>query len=105
MASHRGQDYPPPNGRYSEGSNHGSYDEKGRPNSRSSNNSKRFIWRMCRLGATMALTIAVLVLTLIILVAGRHGDGNSDLSLITVSTDGADSGYISSVKYLPEAPC
>lgn len=39
---------------------------------------------MCRLGATIALTITALVLTLIILVAGRHGDGSSDLSLITI---------------------
>lgn len=39
---------------------------------------------MFRLGVTLALTITVLVLTLIILVAGRHGDGSSDLSLITI---------------------
>lgn len=46
--------------------------------------SKRSIWRFFRLGASLALTIAALVLTLIILVAGRHGGGSSDLSLITV---------------------
>lgn len=99
------QGYPPHNGRHSEGSSHEAYTEKARPHSQSSNKSKRFIWRMFRLGTTLALTIAVLVLTLIILVAGRHGDGSSDLSLITVSADGADGGYISGVKYLLEPPC
>lgn len=33
----------------------------------------------------MAFTIAALVLTLIILVVGRHGNAGSDLALITVS--------------------
>ncbi|KAL1881210.1 hypothetical protein Daus18300_001061 [Diaporthe australafricana] len=61
-----------------------SYSEKRAHHERDSKKSKRFIWRMFRLGATLALTIAVLVLTLIILVAGRHGDGSSDLSLITI---------------------
>lgn len=45
------------------------------------------MWRVFRLGTSLALTIAALVLTLIILVAGRHGDGGSDLALINVSVD------------------
>jgi hypothetical protein len=77
------QGYPdePYNGRTSGGSTVVVSAEK---ETRAPNRSKRFIWRMTRLGASLALTIAVLVLTLIILVAGRHGDGSSDLSLITV---------------------
>lgn len=47
--------------------------------------SKRYIWRMCRLALSIAMTIAALVLTLIILVVGRHGNAGSDLALITVS--------------------
>lgn len=93
----QGQGYPPYNGRPSEGSNHESYSEKKRPDSQSPNKSKRFIWRMFRLGVTLACTITVLVLTLIILLSGRHGDGSSDLSLITVSAYGVD---ISSVRTL-----
>lgn len=94
---HQGQGYPPYNGRPSEGSNDESYSEKRRPDSQSPNKSKRFIWRMFRLGTTLACTITVLVLTLIILLSGRHGDGSSDLSLITVS---AYVGDISSLKTL-----
>ncbi|KKY35635.1 hypothetical protein UCDDA912_g04416 [Diaporthe ampelina] len=81
---HQGQGYPPRHGWQSEGSTHESYSEKKEPHPKDPNKSKRFIWRMFRLGATLALTITVLVLTLIILVAGRHGDGSSDLSLITI---------------------
>lgn len=47
--------------------------------------SKRYIWRMFRLALSIAMTIAALVLTLIILVVGRHGNAGSDLALITVS--------------------
>lgn len=39
---------------------------------------------MCRLALSIAMTIAALVLTLIILVVGRHGNASSDLALITV---------------------
>jgi hypothetical protein len=46
--------------------------------------SKRHVFRLFRLGASMALTLTALVLTLIILVVGRHGDGAGDLALITV---------------------
>lgn len=60
------------------------YPEK-QPPARDAETSKRYIWRLFRLGASIALTIAALVLTLIILVVGRHGNGGSDLSLITVS--------------------
>lgn len=63
---------------------YGSSPEEHKGRSGSSTNSKRFIWRMFRLGVSLALTITVLVLTLIILVAGRHGDGSSDLSLIRI---------------------
>lgn len=48
--------------------------------------SKRFVWRIFRLGAALTLTLAAFILTLIILVVGRHGSGSSDLSLITVSS-------------------
>ncbi|KAI3394435.1 hypothetical protein diail_2685 [Diaporthe ilicicola] len=81
MNTHHEQGYPPRDGWQSEGSTHNeAYSEK----PRDSNKSKRFIWRMCRLALTLALTIAALVLTLIVLVAGRHGNGSSDLSLITI---------------------
>ncbi|KAJ0119587.1 hypothetical protein J7T55_013790 [Diaporthe amygdali] len=79
------QGYPPQNGWQPEGSTHESYSEKQDPHSQKANKSKRFIWRMFRLGATLALAITVLVLTLIILLAGRHGDGSSDLSLVTIN--------------------
>lgn len=52
------------------------------------------IWRKIRVGAALALTIAALVLTLIILVAGRHGNGSSDLSLLTVSASGGDTSGV-----------
>lgn len=42
------------------------------------------MWRIFRLGTSLALTIAALVLTLIILIVGRHGNAGSDLALITV---------------------
>lgn len=42
------------------------------------------MWRIFRLGTSLALTIAALVLTLIILVVGRHGNAGSDLALITI---------------------
>lgn len=50
-----------------------------------SRTSKRSIWRMIRMGISVALTIAALVLTLMILVIGRHGDAGGDLALLTVS--------------------
>ncbi|POS79680.1 hypothetical protein DHEL01_v201914 [Diaporthe helianthi] len=46
--------------------------------------SKSYVFRMIRLGISVALTIAVLVLTLIILVSGRHGGGANDLSLVKI---------------------
>jgi len=70
--------------RESEEFNSGSpYTEKP-SHTQTSKKSKRYIFRMCRLGASLALTLAALVLTLVILVVGRHGDGAGDLALITV---------------------
>ena len=83
--TNQGQGQQPYYGRPSEGSTAVAYSEKPAQDSKSPDKSKRFIFRMVRLGASLALTIAVLVLTIIILAAGRHGDGSSDLSLITVS--------------------
>ncbi|KAJ4420546.1 hypothetical protein N0V82_004319 [Gnomoniopsis sp. IMI 355080] len=59
------------------------YSEK-QPQQTHTRTSKRYLWRIFRLGASLALTIAALVLTLIILVVGRHGNAGSDLALITV---------------------
>lgn len=42
------------------------------------------MFRMIRLGTSVVLTIAVLVLTLIILISGRHGGGGNDLSLVKI---------------------
>ncbi|KAG8169690.1 hypothetical protein KVR01_000435 [Diaporthe batatas] len=49
-----------------------------------SKTSKSYMFRMVRLGTSIALTIAVLVLTLIILISGRHGGGANDLSLVKI---------------------
>lgn len=47
--------------------------------------SKLSIWRIFRLGVSLALTIAALALTLIVLIVGRHGNAGSGLALITVT--------------------
>lgn len=62
------------------------YAEKDSHAQDSTGHSKRLIWRIFRLGAALALTLAAFILTIIILVVGRHGSASSDLSLITVST-------------------
>ncbi|PSR77391.1 hypothetical protein BD289DRAFT_486503, partial [Coniella lustricola] len=49
----------------------------------STRSSKRSIWRLLRLGCTLVLAVAALVLTLIILVVGRDGDASSELALVT----------------------
>lgn len=46
--------------------------------------SKWFLLRLLGLGTCLVLTIAALVLTLVILVVGRHGDAGSDLALLTI---------------------
>lgn len=51
----------------------------------STKHSKRLVWRIFRLGAALTLTLAAFILTIIILVVGRHGSASSDLSLLTVS--------------------
>lgn len=61
------------------------YAEKDGHAQESTKHSKRLVWRIFRLGAALTLTLAAFILTLIILVVGRHGSGSSDLSLITVS--------------------
>ncbi|CAN8102434.1 unnamed protein product [Discula destructiva] len=50
--------------------------------------SKRYMWRLVRLGLSLALTTAALVLTLVVLVVGRHGNAGSDLALLTVDMSG-----------------
>lgn len=60
--------------------------------SQSKKSSKSYMFRMFRLVTSIALTIGVLVLTLIILISGRHGGGSNDLSLVRVSY-GLDGGY------------
>lgn len=82
----QGGQFQPPQDWQSEMSNHDrQYPEK-QPYAEPRGTSKRSVFRLVRLGLSLALTIAALVLTLMILVIGRHGDGSSDLSLITVST-------------------
>lgn len=73
----------PYDGRPSQAS-YGSSPEEPKKRAGSSTKSSSTIRKMIRLGVSLALTITVLVLTLIILVAGRHGDGSSDLSLIRI---------------------
>lgn len=80
MNHNQEQGYAPYDGRPSQAS-YGSSPEK---HEKSSTKSSSTIRKMIRLGASLALTITVLVLTLIILVAGRHGDGSSDLSLLRI---------------------
>lgn len=85
MARYPDHGLPRQDWRPSEETNHDrQYPEK-QPYSEKAGTSKRSVWRLIRLGLSLALTIAALVLTLMILVIGRHGDGSSDLSLITVS--------------------
>lgn len=59
------------------------YSEK-EPHTQTPKTSKQYLWRIFRLGASLALTITALALTLIILVDGRYGDGASNLALLSV---------------------
>lgn len=85
MARHPEHGLPRQDWRPSEETNHDRQFHEKQPYSEKAGTSKRSVWRLIRLGLSLALTIAALVLTLMILVIGRHGDGSSDLSLITVS--------------------
>lgn len=60
------------------------YTEKDAQAHDSTHRSKRLVWRIFRLGAGLTLSLAAFILTIIILVVGRHGSASSDLSLITV---------------------
>lgn len=78
--------------RGSEVSPDGNYyeDKAARAGTQTSQREPGGLWMKIRVGAALVLTTAALVLTLIILVAGRHGNGSSDLSLLTVSAGGGD---------------